>query len=87
MANIKSAKKRIIQSKKRRFNNNCRRSILRTFMKKVNHAILHGNKEEAEKMFKKTQSIIDRYSKNRKIIHKNKAARYKSNLIMKIKSM
>ncbi|MEM8064323.1 30S ribosomal protein S20, partial [Morganella morganii] len=39
MANIKSAKKRAIQSEKRRQHNASRRSMVRTFIKKVYAAI------------------------------------------------
>lgn len=86
MANIKSAKKRSKQNKKRRKKNSAQRSSIRTFIKKIHNAINLKKKESAEKLFKNLQKIIDRYSKKR-IIHKNKAARHKSNLIKKIKSL
>lgn len=86
MANIKSAKKRILQTKKRRKNNMCKKSIIKTFIKKVKIAINSGKKNNALNAFLKVQPIIDRYS-NKRIIHKNKAARYKSNLITKINSL
>ncbi|MFP3014303.1 MAG: 30S ribosomal protein S20 [Arsenophonus sp.] len=86
MANIKSAKKRAIQSEKRRQHNASRRSMVRTFIKKVYAAISAGDKETAEKAFNNMQPIVDRYS-NKGLIHKNKSARHKSNLAAKIKSM
>ncbi|MCE1919964.1 30S ribosomal protein S20, partial [Enterobacter ludwigii] len=51
MANIKSAKKRAIQSEKRRKHNASRRSMVRTFIKKVYAAIATGDKEAAQKAF------------------------------------
>ncbi len=49
MANTKSAKKRAIQSEKRRQNNASRRSMMRTYLKKVIVAIDAGDKESAQK--------------------------------------
>ncbi|MGP1957855.1 MAG: 30S ribosomal protein S20 [Arsenophonus sp.] len=86
MANIKSSKKRAVQSEKRRQHNTSNRSMVRTFIKKVYIAISNGDKETAKKAFRKMQSIIDRYASKR-LIHKNKASRHKINLVAKIKSM
>lgn len=86
MANIKSAKKRIITSEKRRKRNVSNRSMLRTFIKKVNVAISTGNREKALQSFKIMQPIIDRQV-SKKIIHKNKAARHKARLSLKIKNL
>lgn len=86
MANIKSAKKRAIQSEKRRQHNASRRSMVRTFIKKVYAAIATGDKEAAQKTFNDMQPIVDRYA-SRGLIHKNKAARHKANLVAQIKSM
>lgn len=86
MANIKSAKKRAIQSEKRRQHNASRRSMVRTFIKKVYTAIATGDKEAAQKRFNDMQPIIDRYA-SKGLIHKNKAARHKANLVVQIKLM
>lgn len=86
MANIKSAKKRVIQSEKRRQHNASRRSMVRTFIKKVYAAIAIVDKGEAQKAFNKMQPIIDRYA-SKGLIHKNKAARHKANLAAQIKSI
>ncbi|QIE01894.1 30S ribosomal protein S20 [Buchnera aphidicola] len=83
MANIKSSKKDVITSENRRKNNASRRSMIRTFIKKVRQSIHLGNKKIAEDAFRKMQSIIDSHV-NKGLIHKNKAARYKSNLLLKI---
>lgn len=86
MANIKSAKKRAITSEKRRKSNTSYRSMIRTFIKKVNVAISLGNKEEANLAFRNMQPVIDRQA-SKKLIHKNKAARHKSKLMIKINKL
>ncbi|QCI20304.1 30S ribosomal protein S20 [Buchnera aphidicola (Brachycaudus cardui)] len=86
MANIKSAKKDSVTSEKRRKKNTSRRSMIRTFIKKVRMAIMSGNKNTAQNAFKKMQPIIDSHV-NKGLIHKNKAARYKSNLSFQINKM
>lgn len=86
MANIKSAKKDAVTSEKRRKKNSSRRSMIRTFIKKARIAIISGDKIIAEDAFKKMQPIIDSHV-NKGLIHKNKAARYKSNLSLQIRKM
>ncbi|MBX4180720.1 30S ribosomal protein S20 [Sodalis sp. CWE] len=86
MANNKSARKRIAQSEKRRRHNASRRSMIRTFVKKVYTAIAEGNKSAAQHAFSIMQPVVDRQAK-RGLIHKNKAARYKSKLLIRINSM
>lgn len=86
MANIKSAKKRAIQSEKRRQHNASRRSMMRTYVKKTVTAIEAGNKEAATEAFDAMQPILDRMA-SRGLIHKNKAARTKSRLVAKIKAL
>ncbi len=86
MANIKSAKKRAVTSEKRRKNNASRRSMLRTFIKKVYAAIAVGDKETAQKAFNEMQPIVDRQAA-KGLIHKNKAARHKSNLTAQINKL
>ncbi|MGO1246516.1 MAG: 30S ribosomal protein S20 [Oceanisphaera sp.] len=86
MANIKSAKKRALQSEKRRKHNASRRSMVRTYMKKVVAAIASGNKENAQAAFNQAQPLLDRMA-TKGLIHKNKAARHKSRLNAKIKAL
>lgn len=86
MANIKSAKKRAVTSEKRRKQNASRRSMMRTFVKKVYVAIAAGDKEAAQNAFNEMQPIIDRQAA-KGLIHKNKAARHKSNLIAQINKL
>ncbi|MCW2476037.1 MULTISPECIES: 30S ribosomal protein S20 [unclassified Symbiopectobacterium] len=86
MANIKSAKKRAVQSEKRRKHNASRRSMMRTFIKKVYAAIATGDKEAAQKAFNDMQPIVDRQA-SKGLIHKNKASRHKSNLAAQINAL
>ena len=86
MANIISAKKRAVQSEKRRQHNASRRSMMRTYIKKVYAAVASGDKEAAQKAFNDMQPIVDRQA-TKGLIHKNKAARHKANLQAQIKAM
>jgi len=86
LANIKSAKKRAIQSEKRRQHNASRRSMMRTYVKKVVAAIAAGEKEVAQQAFAAAQPILDRMA-TKGLISKNKAARHKSRLNAQIKAL
>ena len=86
MANSKSAKKRAVQSEKRRQHNASRRSMLRTYLKKVIAAIKAGDHSAATEAFNAAQPIVDRMA-TKGLIHKNKAARHKARLNAKIKAL
>lgn len=86
MSNIKSAKKRIIKSEKKRKYNIACRSMLRTYIKKVNISINSGIKKNAIIAFSILQKIIDRQI-CKGLIHKNRASRYKSKLMLKINNI
>ena len=86
MANIASAKKRAKQAEKNRQHNQARRSMLRTYIKKVVRAIESGSREEAEAAYKAAVPVIDSEA-GKGLIHANKAARHKSRLNAKIKAM
>ncbi|MGO4745327.1 30S ribosomal protein S20 [Serratia quinivorans] len=86
MANIKSAKKRAVQSEKRRKHNASGRSMMRTYIKKVEAAIATGDKEAAQAAYAVMKPIVDRKAA-KGLIHKNKAARHKSNLSARINAM
>lgn len=86
MANIKSAKKRARQAEKRRKHNASRRSMMRTYMKKVIAAIDSGDKEAAQTAYQKAVSVLD-VAANKGLIHANKAARHKSRFNAKVKAM
>jgi len=86
VANIKSAKKRARQAEKHRQHNASFRSMVRTYIKKVQAAIQSGNKENASKAYVEAVPVIDRMA-DKGIIHKNKAARHKSRLNAQIKAL
>ncbi|URJ24554.1 30S ribosomal protein S20 [Candidatus Blochmanniella camponoti] len=86
MANTKSARKSLIKSKQQRKCNASRRSMLRTFIKKVYTAIESKDKSAAITAFVFMQKKID-HQACKGLIHKNKAARCKSRAYARIKSM
>ncbi|ABM62607.1 30S ribosomal protein S20 [Halorhodospira halophila] len=86
MANIASAKKRARQAEERRLRNKSRRSEMRTSMKKVLKAVKTGDHDQAQQAYRGAVRVLDR-SANRGIIHKNKAARHKSRLNAKVRSL
>lgn len=86
MANTAQARKRARQAIVRRAHNMSLRSELRTAIKKVRKAVAAGDKTAAQTVFKESQSVIDSIA-DKKIIHKNAAARHKSRLSAAIKSL
>ena len=60
MANIKSAKKRILVNKKKAERNQVIKSAVKTEIKKVRAAIEAGNKDEAAKALLNAKSAIDK---------------------------
>jgi small subunit ribosomal protein S20 len=86
MANSAQARKRARQAVKQRAHNVGLRSSLRTAIKKVRKAIGAGDKAAAQAVFKESQSIIDSIA-DKKIMHKNAAARHKSRLSAAIKAL
>jgi small subunit ribosomal protein S20 len=86
VANIKSAKKRAIQSEAHREHNVAMRSVLRTYVKKTLKAVKEGSKTAAEAAFNEMQKILDRYA-HKGLIHRNKAQRHKSRLAAQIKNL
>ncbi|MCK5188644.1 MAG: 30S ribosomal protein S20 [Methylococcales bacterium] len=86
MANTAQAKKRARQAEKSRVRNAGQRSKLRTFIKKVIAAVEAGNKEQAQTAYKTVVSVIDT-AVTKGLIHKNKAARSKSRLSAKVRTM
>ncbi|MFQ5570935.1 MAG: 30S ribosomal protein S20 [Rhodothermales bacterium] len=76
MPQHKSAAKRVRQSAKRRDYNRYHRSRMRTLIKKLR---LSEDPTEAQTLLREVKSSLDRLASKR-IIHKNKAANYKSEL-------
>ena len=86
MANSVSARKSARQSLKRRLSNQGLRTAYRTSVKSVQKAIHSGDKQIAQEAFKSAQSSIDKIA-DKKIVHKNKAARHKKRLNASIQAM
>ncbi len=77
MPNIKSAKKRVLITKKKNARNRADRSRVNNAIKAFNKAIDTANIEEAERLLPITVSIIDK-GVTAGIMHKNAAANKKS---------
>ena len=86
MANHKSAKKRIRSNANRAKTNQSRISRIRTFIKKVEVAILNGNKDDAITAFKKAEPQIQK-GVSKGVMHKNTAARKISRIAKSIKNI
>lgn len=86
MANSKQARKRAHQSTQRNAHNVAQRSRFRTAIKSVRKAIQAGNKAAAADTLKDAMSVIDSIA-DKKVVHKNTAARNKSRLAAAIKAM
>jgi small subunit ribosomal protein S20 len=83
MANHKSAIKRIRQSQARRLRNRYYGRTMRNAIRKLRAM---NDKNEAQELFPKVISLIDRNVK-RNLVHKNKAANLKSKLNRKINAL
>lgn len=79
MANTRSAKKRIVQSLKRRLRNRNQRSQMRTAVKALRAAVEAGEVQKAQELLPKTLGIVDRTA-SKGVIHANAASRTKSRL-------
>lgn len=77
MPNIKSAKKRVLITKKKNARNRADRSKVNNAIKAFNKAIDTANLEEAERLLPITMSIIDK-GVTAGVLHKNAAANKKS---------
>jgi len=86
LANSSSARKRARQNIKRRRHNMALRSKYRTYVKSVLASIAEGNQAKAQERFRAAVPVLDAMV-NKGIIHKNKAARHKSRLNSKIRSL
>lgn len=86
MANIKSAKKRIIVAETRAARNKAIRSRVKTFVKKVHAAIETGDKAAAAEALKAAASEIDR-AESKGVYHANNASRKVSRLSKAVAAM
>ena len=86
MPNIKSAKKRVLTSKRKCGENTLVESRMKNSIKKLERTIKEGNKEESEKALKVTLRNIDK-AENIGLVHKKNAARKKSRLTKSVNSL
>lgn len=86
MANIKSAQKRARQAVERRTHNMSLRTEVRTAIKNVSKAVAAGNKDNAAKVLRESQRVIDRIVA-KGVLHRNAGDRHKSRLAHALKAM
>ncbi len=86
MANIKSAKKRVLVTEKKTMQNKAIKSALKTQIKKFLAAVSAGDKETAGKLYPETVSAIDSAA-SKGILHKNNAANKKAKLAKKLSAI
>ena len=86
MANTISALKRVRQAERRTEVNRKNKTYLRHQIRAMRRALAGKDPKAAGEMLPKTFSVIDRSAKLG-IIKKNTAARYKSNLHLKVKAL
>jgi small subunit ribosomal protein S20 len=86
LANSPQARKRAKQAESRRNHNAGFRSMVRTYIKKVDAAVESKDYDGATAAYNAAVPVIDRMA-DKGIIHKNKAARHKSRLNAGIKAL
>jgi len=86
LPNIKSAKKRVKVIEAKNLKNRMYKSQLRTTIKKYDAAIESGNKAEAEAAYKAAVKKVDQ-AVSHGILHKNAAARKKSQFTRKLATL
>ena len=86
MANIKSAKKRILVNRSKALRNQMAKSQLKTFMKKFNAAVAANDKAAATELYPVVMKKIDQAVAHG-ILHKNNAARKKSRFTKQLNAM
>lgn len=86
MANIKSAKKRILVTEKRAARNKSIKSAVKTSIKKVDAAVAANDKAAAEAALKAAISEISKAA-SKGVYHKNTAARKVSRLTVAVNKM
>mgnify|MGYP000888346217 CR=1 FL=1 len=86
MANTAQSKKRARQNDRNKAVNKTRRSRVKTFLRKIEEAILSGNKESAQDALRMAQpELMRRVTKG--IFHKNTVSRKMSRLSARVKAI
>ena len=86
MANIKSAKKRVLVNQKKADRNKSIKSAVKTSIKKVEAAVVAKDKEAAVAALANAISTIDKAA-TKGVYHKNNAARKVSRLSKAVKAL
>jgi small subunit ribosomal protein S20 len=84
MPNIDSAKKRVVQSEKRRQNNMARKSSIKTAIKKVIDALNTNAVDQAKELLRAVEAQLSRAA-SKGVVHKNAASRKVSRLANRVK--
>ncbi|HIS51540.1 MAG TPA: 30S ribosomal protein S20 [Candidatus Onthomonas avicola] len=86
MPNIKSAKKRVLVNATKAMQNKAAKSAMKTTLKKFDAAVAEGNRSEADSAYKVAVKAVDKAAA-KGLMHKNKAARKKSQLTVKLNAI
>lgn len=86
MANIKSAKKRILVTERRTARNKAIRSRVKTYIKKVNAAVASGDKAAAQIALRQAISEIEKAG-SKGVYHRNNVSRKVSAISRAVNSM
>ena len=86
MANIKSAKKRILVNRSKAAQNKAFKTALKTSIKKFETAVAEGNKDAAKAAYVNAVAMTDK-AVAKGIMHKNKAASKKSQFTTAVAKM
>ena len=86
MPNIKSAKKRVLVNATKAMQNKAAKSAMKTTLKKFDAAVAEGNRSEADSAYKVAVKAVDKAAATG-LMHKNKAARKKSQLTVKLNAI
>ena len=86
LANIKSAKKRVLVAQRNADRNKAIRSKVKTYVKKVDAAIASGDKAAAQAALLEATSVIDKAA-TKGVYHKNTASRKISRMNLAVNKM
>jgi small subunit ribosomal protein S20 len=86
VANIKSQKKRILTNEKARMRNKAVKSSLKTAVKRVDAAVVAGDKSAALEAARAATRALDKAA-SKGVIHPNQAANRKSGLMKRVNGL
>ena len=86
MANTSSAKKAVRKIARRTAVNRSRRSMMRTFVRKVEEAIAAGDAAGAEQALQQAAPVVMRAAQ-KGVVHRNAASRKVSRLTRRVRAM